>query len=265
MALGLEQKDDKDADGYWSHYGFEESHAEQLREEALRRIAKPENPPIGSISPSLLFSDPPVHNGGYDIWRAEGLAVAPQSPRTVMHRPRVGSAVSDTVVAGEAITSASGPRSLARTPAPFVAAASDVNDAANGTRGERQNDVVVNDEDYWGAESWDPDERVYIGADIGQTNHLKAFTPKKDSLHATWSKSAVEKVGCTPQVQLPPPGRDLPTYGLSPVSSPRRDTAPKSATPLAAQKNCRKLPPAPPPRVDRCDSDGSCDSYWGAY
>jgi len=38
----------------------------------------------------------------------------------------------------------------------------------------------VNSNAYWDAEQWDPDERVYTGAEIGQKNHLRAVDPKSE-------------------------------------------------------------------------------------
>eukprot|EP00930_Biecheleria_cincta_P100938 TRINITY_DN9255_c0_g1_i2.p1 TRINITY_DN9255_c0_g1~~TRINITY_DN9255_c0_g1_i2.p1 ORF type:complete len:619 (+),score=135.11 TRINITY_DN9255_c0_g1_i2:115-1971(+) len=37
-----------------------------------------------------------------------------------------------------------------------------------------------NSDAYWGAESWDPDGRVYVGASVGQTFHQRAVEPDKD-------------------------------------------------------------------------------------
>ncbi|CAK9013446.1 unnamed protein product [Durusdinium trenchii] len=40
---------------------------------------------------------------------------------------------------------------------------------------------------YWDAEQWDPDERVYVGAEAGQTNHLTAVIQSDDKLIRAWA------------------------------------------------------------------------------
>lgn len=39
---------------------------------------------------------------------------------------------------------------------------------------------------YWDADQWDPDERIYVGAEAGQTNHLTAVIQSDDKLIRTW-------------------------------------------------------------------------------
>lgn len=40
---------------------------------------------------------------------------------------------------------------------------------------------------YWDADQWDPDERVYVGAEAGQKNHLTAVIHADDKLLRAWS------------------------------------------------------------------------------
>ncbi|CAJ1348888.1 unnamed protein product, partial [Effrenium voratum] len=40
----------------------------------------------------------------------------------------------------------------------------------------------VNSGAYWDAEQWDPDQRVYVGAEAGMQNHLQAVDPTKDEV-----------------------------------------------------------------------------------
>lgn len=54
----------------------------------------------------------------------------------------------------------------AAAPAPAAAAAPIAEDVA--------------EDDYWAADQWDPDERVYTGAAAGLHNHLQAVLPKSD-------------------------------------------------------------------------------------
>lgn len=39
---------------------------------------------------------------------------------------------------------------------------------------------------YWDADQWDPDERIYVGAEAGQTNHLTAVIQSDDKLIRAW-------------------------------------------------------------------------------
>lgn len=43
---------------------------------------------------------------------------------------------------------------------------------------------------YWGADAWDPDSRVYVGASDGQTDHHRAVEPDKDLFLATAATSS---------------------------------------------------------------------------
>ena len=40
---------------------------------------------------------------------------------------------------------------------------------------------------YWDADQWDPDERIYVGAEAGQTNHLTAVIQSDDKLIRAWA------------------------------------------------------------------------------
>ena len=40
---------------------------------------------------------------------------------------------------------------------------------------------------YWDANQWDPDERIYVGAEAGQTNHLTAVIQSDDKLIRAWA------------------------------------------------------------------------------
>eukprot|EP00440_Ansanella_granifera_P041967 gb/GFBE01045497.1/.p1 GENE.gb/GFBE01045497.1/~~gb/GFBE01045497.1/.p1 ORF type:complete len:594 (+),score=146.16 gb/GFBE01045497.1/:1-1782(+) len=74
----------------------------------------------------------------------------------------------------------------------------------------------VNSGAYWDADQWDPDNRIYVGAEAGQTHHLQAVDPKDSAdtpLWRVWSGGLAsaglglgEKVG---------PAIDLKTAGLT--------------------------------------------------
>lgn len=44
----------------------------------------------------------------------------------------------------------------------------------------------VNSGAYWDAEQWDPDLRVYVGAEAGMQNHLQAIDPSRDEAPVVW-------------------------------------------------------------------------------
>jgi len=44
----------------------------------------------------------------------------------------------------------------------------------------------VNSAAYWDAEQWDPDLRVYVGAEVGMQNHLQAIDPSKEESPTIW-------------------------------------------------------------------------------
>lgn len=44
----------------------------------------------------------------------------------------------------------------------------------------------VNSAAYWDAEQWDPDRRVYVGAEAGMQNHMQAIDPSKEDSPTVW-------------------------------------------------------------------------------
>lgn len=52
---------------------------------------------------------------------------------------------------------------------------------ASKPEGQQKSIKRINSGAYWDAEQWDPDQRVYVGAEAGLKNHLQAVDPCKDA------------------------------------------------------------------------------------
>lgn len=99
----------------------------------------------------------------------------------------------------------------------------------------------VNSGHYWGSDAWDPDERVYTGADIGQQNHITAVQPKlQGAAEATQSTVAQTKRADAPVV---------------PVAATTASGGEKPGSPV------QKVAPKTPTLADMGRSDSA--AYWG--
>mmetsp|Transcript_63928 Transcript_63928/g.187530 ORF Transcript_63928/g.187530 Transcript_63928/m.187530 type:complete len:153 (-) Transcript_63928:3-461(-) len=64
---------------------------------------------------------------------------------------------------------------------------------------------------YWGAEGWDPEARIYVGAEAGLQNHLVAVQPKKEDGSDVHVHSAETKApGPDAAEKTPPPAGEQP-------------------------------------------------------
>mmetsp|Transcript_77766 Transcript_77766/g.166735 ORF Transcript_77766/g.166735 Transcript_77766/m.166735 type:complete len:592 (-) Transcript_77766:16-1791(-) len=93
-----------------------------------------------------------------------------------------------------------------------------------------------NSSTYWDASGWDPDNRVYVGATNGQTNHLIAVQPSSSSAAkpqpAAISVSPTQNGVMKPAPQLPLNGQS-PSNGQSSSNGP----SPASSAPSPASRN----------------------------
>jgi len=104
--------------------------------------------------------------------------VQPLSPTTVAQRVllRQGTGTTPTATSptGSGYWDMGGWRDGQRAPRPVKQAAVAGQRSPTGQAGKPALIKRVNSAAYWDADQWDPDQRVYVGADIGQKNHLVA-------------------------------------------------------------------------------------------
>mmetsp|Transcript_56852 Transcript_56852/g.122964 ORF Transcript_56852/g.122964 Transcript_56852/m.122964 type:complete len:279 (-) Transcript_56852:264-1100(-) len=124
----------------------------------------------------------------------------------------------------------------------------------------------VSEEDYWGAAAWDPDERLYVGAATGKTNHLQAVADAEEE-------------------EVPPPNFedqieivdfDAEVVDAVPMLSPPSQEQASAKVNRTLEAAAKRLESLRPRRDGDDDSDvddnnniddgtESCDSYWGAF
>jgi hypothetical protein len=52
-------------------------------------------------------------------------------------------------------------------------------EATHAAEGGSEDSDARSDDEYWASDQWDPDERVYVGAQTGQKFHTVAALPQK--------------------------------------------------------------------------------------
>eukprot|EP00927_Polykrikos_kofoidii_P005862 TRINITY_DN12344_c0_g2_i1.p1 TRINITY_DN12344_c0_g2~~TRINITY_DN12344_c0_g2_i1.p1 ORF type:complete len:319 (-),score=62.18 TRINITY_DN12344_c0_g2_i1:249-1205(-) len=113
------------------------------------------------------------------------------------------------------------------------------------------------DEAYWGADGWDPEERVYVGAASGKTHHRTAFTDFRKTCDVSCAKQPSERLFSENAVAEPVHDEDA-----IETATPRlrgecaNEASTSSAVMLTLEKASFKL--------HRSNSESFNDSYWDA-